>query len=308
MTVLPLDRVAAIIGDQAFGTLGAPELRMLLVLLAHAGTGGVAWPSLPRLAALTRQDRRDAQRTLQALVAAGLVEVVEEARGRRSRRLRPAPRAAERGLAALLGADDEAGERPAANAVSAGESPAAVGAGDRPAAAPVGAGPIGRRGGSVAHPKGTKVLPPLPPRGASALVPSDPGSADAGAPVSGSSGGATDALASRRACVAVLRAAALRHPNPIAECRGIDQALEDGLAFEQLPTLIALAKVQGTEPARLLVHWLGDVHRWRGVLADAELAERERHGRSAPSARGLSESSPTPVGLCAPALRAIPCE
>ena len=282
MTVLPLDRVAAIVGDPAFGRLGAAELRMLLVLLAHAGNGGVAWPALPRLAAMTRQDRRDAQRTLQSLVGLGLVEVVEEARGRRCRRLRPAPRAVEQGLAALLGADDEAGERPAASDVEAGERPAPVEAGERPAPDPVEAGLEARSGGSGTRPKVQRYFPPYPPSG-DARVPVDPGRDDAAAPASGSPGGVSAALAARDACIGLLRASCLQHRNPFIERRAIDQAIDDGLQLGQLRTLVGLAKANGEAPVALLVHWLGDAARWRDVLADAELAVRERRHRSAPS-------------------------
>jgi hypothetical protein len=65
----------------------------------------------------------------------------------------------------------------------------------------------------------------------------------------------------------------------------VDGAVRDGLTLEGAVALANHAQTQGRAPAGLLWHWLDDVHRWRSVLDDADLAARERRARLAPSER-----------------------
>lgn len=83
--------------------------------------------------------------------------------------------------------------------------------------------------------------------------------------------------------LAALARESIRHLNPLRARVLIDGALDEGLELADVPRLCRLAKTQGASPPGLLWHWLEDVHRWRSVLADADLAARERRARLAPS-------------------------
>ena len=86
-----LDRLAAVIGDEAFRHLGARELKVIMVALAHANMAGVAWPSAARISDLSGVDERDVRRTLRSLESWGLLEGVHGP----ARRFRVAPGATE---------------------------------------------------------------------------------------------------------------------------------------------------------------------------------------------------------------------
>lgn len=180
---------------------------------------------------------------------------------------------------ALAGADS-APQAPVEGAEPARAEPAP--------ATPVG-GPIWRVGGPIRPAKQTEQVLPLPP---SPGVVVDRRVADQ--------------IARRKDAIARLFKLGFGHANPIREQQLVDGALEHGASVEDLERLAVAA--QGRVDR--FWHWVGDVHRWRDVLEDTDLAARERRARRAPSERSADrgpirlveaapELSPRPHGAAA---------
>lgn len=303
--ILPLDRVAAVIGDQAFGSLGARELRVLIVLLACGGMDGIAWPAVPRIAELARVDERHARRALKELVRIGVLELVSAPSGRRSRRFRVAPAARPGELSALFAeraesARDSEAPEGADSARSNDDREGADSARSRSVEGAI----SGCRGGRTSPPK-AETLSTLPTP-SSTRTSGDPSLAAAAAPVSGSlDDRVAAAIAARDAMLDRAARARAAHSNPFVGRARLDSAIGLGMTVEDFDALLARARSAGHQPAGLLWHWLGDESgaRWRGVLADAALERRESRARVAPSAR--PGSVPTHVGECEPIRLAI---
>ena len=310
-----LDRLAGLILDPAFRGLGAQDLRALLVLLVHTDRVGVAWPTVRRVAELAHLDHRDARRALQRLAEAGLVEVLSEARGRRSRRYQVVPRATDGGFLGLRrtcfeggdmppDTDDEAGgDAPPACVVEGGESTldsAENEGGDAPPARFVEGGLESRRGGSGppvaggSGPPRTSEPQNLPRTRTHAREgssrPTDDAPADPGT-------GHAEVVRVRGLCLERLAGSGHRLTNRLRERAVLDRAIGDGLELDELDVLVGEAERQGENPTGLLWTWLGDVGRWRAVLADAGRAAKERALRDAPRAEVVV---PRPIHQVAP--------
>lgn len=273
-----LDRVVAAIRDPSFVDLTARELRVLLVLLARAGRVGVAWPSVRTIAAETGIDRRDTRRTLRALEERGLITEQTGATGRSTRRYLVVPKAtdgcfrdlAEGGDSPPAERDGQGGETPPATLVEGGESPRGE--------SPRGRGDLPRRGGCFAPVAGGD-SPRRTLRTQRTL-------ARTGAREDLGEGEWADHCRNRDQILERLQHHGCGHRNPFAARSRIDDAIGEGLGVRDVDVLVRQAQRQATgAPAALVWHWLADVHLWRGVIADAELAARERRARRAPSER-----------------------
>lgn len=96
-----INRLAEIVTDPRFRTLGKRAVKVLLVLLAHSDQEGQAYPGARRLAELSGVPERWIGTSVRELEAAGALKIVRQHSGRATRRVVIAPAASERSIAKL---------------------------------------------------------------------------------------------------------------------------------------------------------------------------------------------------------------
>jgi hypothetical protein len=247
---------------------------VLWVLLVHADLdGGLAWPSRATIARHTGRSPRAVFDALQRLRAAGHVAVETESLGRRPTTYRILPTATPTSFLELVcrrptvqSMDCTVGDPSTVQSMGCTVDALATVQSEAPTVQSEAPTVQSMDCHQTSEPENPSTPPTPPGRGGGEAAPA---------------GRSTER---RDQILEILREHRVVHANPFRARAIIDQTLEDGLTDPELLELLRLADDQGDQPAGLLWHWLGDVHRWRSVLDDARLAARERRARAAPSA------------------------
>lgn len=310
-----LDRLASVMVHGGISSLKCPRARVLLVLLLYGGRDGHAYPSTRTIAELSRTEPRNVRRALAELCAAGVIERVSSGRGGRptgggrvsTSHYRVAPQATDGLFVELMGGETRVGDTRVADETRVGQT--LVNDESRVAETRVEAetrvqqtrvAPETRvaqsRNPGLSGPKPGSVEPPKP-KGTQRNPPGGgaPHSAQGGAaPLDPPSAPLLEAEPSVVELADAISAAGVRARQPRFRVLALARRChaEQGLTADVVPRLLALAERHGREPVALLATWL-DRATWRDVLADADLAIKERRiaagSRPAVEPRSLRE-------------------